>query len=82
MYPGSAARELWAASGLESPDVFFERAFAALQKESPLATTTPSRYLKANETKLRLFLEQRLGPPPREELSRGKDREDRQRRSP
>ena len=47
MYPGSAAKELWAASGLESPDVFFERAFAALQKESLVVeTTTPSRYLK------------------------------------
>jgi alpha-amylase len=50
MYPGSAARELWAASGLESPDVFFERAFAALQKESLVVeTTTPSRYLKATQ---------------------------------
>lgn len=50
MYPGSAARELWSASGLESPDVFFERAFAALQKESLVVeTTTPSRYLKTGQ---------------------------------
>lgn len=47
MYPDWAARQLWTASGLESPDVFFERAFAALQKESLVVeTTTPSRYLK------------------------------------
>jgi hypothetical protein len=47
LYPGSAAKVLWEASGLESPDVFFERSFAALQREGlSYETTTPSRHLK------------------------------------
>jgi 4-alpha-glucanotransferase len=47
LMPGEAARALWAASKLESPDVFFERSFAALQREGlQYGTTTPSRYLK------------------------------------
>ncbi len=47
MYPGEAARELWEKSGLESPDVLFERSFAELQKESLLCeTTTPNKYLR------------------------------------
>jgi 4-alpha-glucanotransferase len=46
-FPGESARALWAASGLESPDVFFESSFAALQRELlQFETTTPSRYLK------------------------------------
>jgi alpha-amylase len=47
LYPGQAAKFLWEASGLESPDVFFERSFAALQREGlEYETTTPSRHLK------------------------------------
>jgi 4-alpha-glucanotransferase len=47
-FPGEIARPLWAASKLESPDLFFERSFASLQRESlQLETTTPMRYLKA-----------------------------------
>jgi len=47
LYPGDSARSLWAASKLESPDVFFESSFAALQKEAlQYETTTPLRYLK------------------------------------
>lgn len=46
-FPGEIAKELWGASRLESPDVFFERSFAALQREGlRYETTTPSRYLK------------------------------------
>jgi alpha-amylase len=46
-FPGELARALWTASKLESPDVFFERSFAALQRESlQFETTTPMRYLK------------------------------------
>jgi alpha-amylase len=48
LFPGEVARELWEKSGLESPDLLFERSFAALQKESlVLETTTPGRYLKS-----------------------------------
>ena len=47
LYPGNAAKLLWETSGLESPDVLFERSFAALQREGlSYETTTPSRYLK------------------------------------
>lgn len=47
LFPGEAAQALWAASKLESPDVFFERSFAELQREGlRFETTTPSRYLK------------------------------------
>ncbi|MDP3176510.1 MAG: DUF1925 domain-containing protein, partial [Spirochaetaceae bacterium] len=47
-YPGEIARSLWKASGLESPDVFFERSFAALQKEGlSIEMTTPYKYLKS-----------------------------------
>jgi alpha-amylase len=47
LFPGEAVKTLWAASKLESPDVFFERSFAALQREVlQFETTTPLRYLK------------------------------------
>lgn len=47
LYPGHSARLLWETSGLESPDVLFEQAFAALQREGlSYETTTPSRHLK------------------------------------
>jgi hypothetical protein len=47
MAPGEFARAQWAASKLESPDVYFEKSFAALQREAlRFETTTPSRYLK------------------------------------
>jgi len=47
LYPGHAAKSLWEDSGLESPDVLFERSFAALQRENlAYETTTPSRHLK------------------------------------
>ena len=47
LYPGYTASELWKSSSLESPDVFFEKSFAALQREGlAYETTTPSRYLK------------------------------------
>jgi alpha-amylase len=47
LFPGEAARALWIASKLESPDVFFERSFAAIQREGlRFETTTPSRFLK------------------------------------
>jgi 4-alpha-glucanotransferase len=47
LFPGESARALWAASKLESPDVFFERSFAALQREAlRFETTTPLRFLK------------------------------------
>jgi 4-alpha-glucanotransferase len=47
LYPGDSAKELWAASRLESPDVFFEHSFAALQREGlQFETTTPTRFLK------------------------------------
>ncbi|HTX73534.1 MAG TPA: alpha-amylase/4-alpha-glucanotransferase domain-containing protein [Rectinemataceae bacterium] len=48
LYSEAATRSLWSASKLESPDVMFERDFAALQKLSlELETTTPSRYLRS-----------------------------------
>jgi hypothetical protein len=54
--PGESARALWAASKLESPDVFFERSFAALQRESlQFETTTPSRYLKRSRDFARAY---------------------------
>ena len=47
LFPGESARALWSASKLESPDVFFERSFAGLQREAlRFETTTPSRFLK------------------------------------
>ena len=47
LFPGESARALWLASKLESPDVFFERSFAAVQREGlRFETTTPSRFLK------------------------------------
>jgi 4-alpha-glucanotransferase len=47
LFAGEDAKGFWRGSGLESPDVFFERAFAALQREGlDFETTTPSRYLK------------------------------------
>ena len=47
LYPDAAIRSLWQASSLESPDVMFERSFAALQRLGLEAeTTTPSRYLR------------------------------------
>jgi alpha-amylase len=47
-FPGESAKALWTASSLESPDVFYERSFAALQREGPrFETTTPLRYLKS-----------------------------------
>jgi 4-alpha-glucanotransferase len=47
LYPGESARALWEASKLESPDVFFEASFAALQREGlQFETTTPLRFLK------------------------------------
>jgi alpha-amylase len=47
LYPGQAAARLWEKSGLESPDVLFERSFAAIQKEGLVyETTTPGRFLK------------------------------------
>jgi Uncharacterized conserved protein len=46
-FPGESAKTLWEASKLESPDVFFERSFASLQREGlQYETTTPSRLLK------------------------------------
>ena len=46
-FPGESARILWNASKLESPDVFFEHSFSALQREDlQFETTTPSRFLK------------------------------------
>ena len=46
-YPGEAFKGMWKASGLESPDLFFEHSFALLQREGlEYETTTPSRYLK------------------------------------
>jgi 4-alpha-glucanotransferase len=46
-FPGESARAFWSASKLESPDLFFERSFAALQREGlQFETTTPMRYLK------------------------------------
>ena len=47
LFPGESARALWSASKLESPDVFFERSFAGLQREAlRFETTTPSRFVK------------------------------------
>jgi len=47
MFPGGIARGLWEASGLESPDLLFETAFAAIQKDGgTYETTTPGRWLK------------------------------------
>ena len=47
MYDGTLASELWRLSGLESPDVFFERSFAAVQRNALVyETTLPGRYFK------------------------------------
>ncbi len=47
LYSGDTARTLWASSGFESPDVYFERSFTGLQRASlEFETTTPSRYIK------------------------------------
>ncbi|MBN1243150.1 MAG: DUF1925 domain-containing protein [Spirochaetales bacterium] len=48
MLPGERAEELWLASGLESPDVYFERSFSALAHLAPeVETVLPGRYLKS-----------------------------------
>ncbi len=48
-FPGESARTLWNASRLESPDVFFEHSFSALQRlDLQFETTTPSRFLKGS----------------------------------
>ena len=55
-YPDRAARGLWEASGLESPDVLYERSFAALQREGlPYETTTPGRFLKTSRRLARAY---------------------------
>lgn len=47
-YSQNSIRSLWSASKMESPDVMFEAAFAAIQKLAPeIETTTPSRYIKS-----------------------------------
>ncbi len=47
MYDGSLSPELWRLSELESPDVFFERSFAAMQRNALVyETTLPARYFK------------------------------------
>ncbi len=48
MYDGNSVSELWMLSGLESPDVLFERSFAALQKNALVyETTLPARFFKS-----------------------------------
>jgi alpha-amylase len=48
MYDGNSVAELWTLSGLESPDVLFERSFAALQKNALVyETTLPARHFKS-----------------------------------
>jgi len=55
-FPGELVRSLWAASKLESPDLLFERSFAAIQRESlQFETTTPMRYLKASRDYRRAY---------------------------
>ncbi len=55
-YPDRASRRLWEDSGLESPDVFFERAFAALRREAEnIETTTPGRFLKSGKRSGRAY---------------------------
>ncbi|HET7838238.1 MAG TPA: alpha-amylase/4-alpha-glucanotransferase domain-containing protein, partial [Rectinemataceae bacterium] len=47
LYSSGSTRTMWESSGLESPDVFFERSFSSLQRASlEYETTTPSRYIK------------------------------------
>ncbi len=46
-YPGDASARLWASSGLESPDLLYERSFAAIQRNTSIETTTPSRFFKS-----------------------------------
>ncbi|MBL8966737.1 MAG: DUF1926 domain-containing protein [Spirochaetaceae bacterium] len=55
-YPDRAAKALWESSGLESPDVLFERSFAALRREGlDYETTTANRYMKASRRSGRAY---------------------------
>lgn len=48
MLPGERAEGLWLESGLESPDVYFERTFSAMARMAPeLETVLPGRYLRS-----------------------------------
>lgn len=47
MFDGSLAAELWTESGLESPDVLFERSFAVMQRNALVyETILPSKYFR------------------------------------
>jgi 4-alpha-glucanotransferase len=82
LFPGEAARLMWSASGLESPDVFFEHSFAALQRDAlQFETTTPSRYLKGLRDfgkayfpggASALLMDRSLPPPSSSQAGRGK----------
>lgn len=56
MLPGDRIRDLWNASGLESPDLYMEREFSAISRRAlEFDMTTPSRYLKACKPDARLY---------------------------
>lgn len=56
MMAGESISGLWAASGLESPDLYMEREFSALGKRAlEFEMTTPSRFLKAYKATNRLY---------------------------
>lgn len=54
-YPGEASAQLWARSGLESPDILYERSFAAIQKNAALEATTPSRFIRTVKSMKRAY---------------------------
>ena len=56
MLAGERLSSLWERSGLESPDLYMERAFAWFRKNSLEAeTTTPTRYLKTKRVTTKLY---------------------------
>jgi len=56
MAPGENISSLWEASGLESPDLYMERAFSWFRKNAlETETTTPSRYLKTKRVATKLY---------------------------
>lgn len=56
MMQGESIRSQWSRSGLESPDIYLERAFAWFRKNTlEIETTTPSRYLKTSRPYRRAY---------------------------
>jgi len=81
-YPGEVFKNLWEASHLESPDLYFEHSFAQLQSNGLVfETTTTLRYLKSIRGFRRAYfpgcasfnlMEQSMPPAPETDPSKSK----------